>query len=282
MNLLRELFETDFAGLPYCGLTRGENGASVPRDAEVRVHYDFVSNSKFLSCFLSSNHVTDAACEEILTSQSAILSIADAALGWVHGMPGDTASLAPDLRFGGRLFVYHDVLFPSRSDDRLNQLAQLHGTSLKLRGPDYLKARLAVERPRGFILHDARDTNHIARPIAQGLAQRRYPTWFHNFAWDATTKPNELFAIGTKQATTCILIVSPYLLKSRTWNPLEFHRVMSPRLRQPRLLHAIWYHVTAKQVGEFSPLLAEHPALRWELGPKQEESINELHRALRT
>ena len=41
----------------------------------------------------------------------------------------------------------------------------LYGTSLKFRGPDYLSARLALERPRAFILHDVRDRTMWPGPL---------------------------------------------------------------------------------------------------------------------
>ena len=143
-----------------------------------------------------------------------------------------------------------------------------------------LKARLAIDRPRAFILHDARDTNHIARPLAQRLAHRGCLVWFRNFSLENGAQPSSVFADGVKQATCCILVVSPNLLKSPAWNAMEFHRIVAPCLRQPRLLHAVWYGVTNRQVREFSPALAERASLRWNLGPEQETVVKELQRAL--
>ena len=56
--------------------------------------------------------------------------------------------------------------------------------------------------------------------------------------------------------------------------------MVSARLNQPRLLYPVWYGVTAKQVRDFSPVLSEYSALRWDLGPKRENAIAELYGAL--
>jgi hypothetical protein len=158
----------------------------------------------------------------------------------------------------------------------------MYGTSIKFRGPGYVLTRVTVERPRAFIRHDERDTSHIARPLAHGLARRGCLVWFHGFSLNTEAKPSTVFADGVKQAACCILVVSPNMLRSRTWSAMEFHRIVSPRLKQPRLLFAVWYGVTSRQVREFSPALAEHASLRWDLGPEQDAIVRELHRALTT
>lgn len=279
VGFLREYFETDFVGLP-CYRVGPQEGDAL-NGVEVRVHYDFIANAKFLSCYVPPDRPIATVCEELLVREYALLSTADLAIPRVDGLPGDHPSPSAELRFGGRCFVYHEGTLPDSINDRVRVSAALYGTSLKFRGPDYLSARLALERPRAFILHDVRDQNHVARPLVEGLARRGCLVWFHNYSLSSGSKPGAVFAAGVKHATTCILVVSPYFLRNRTWNPVEFHRVVSARLKQPRLLYPVWYGVTAKQVRDFSPALSEHAALRWDLGSKQEDAIAELYGALR-
>ena len=177
MNILREFFETDFAGLPHHTVSDHQR-PEARVDLEVRVHYDFAANSKFVSCFFPAHCDLEAACEDLLVNQYAILAAADSSIEWIHGVPGDVASLSSDLRFAGRLFAYHEDTLPNDVSDRLRLRAEMYGTSIKFRGPGYVMARVTVERPRAFILHDERDTNHIARPLAQGLARRGCLVWF--------------------------------------------------------------------------------------------------------
>lgn len=61
---------------------------------------------------------------------------------------------------------------PGELESPMRQSAARYGTSIKFRGPDYVTARLAIESPRAFILHDVRDSNHVARPLAEGWARR--------------------------------------------------------------------------------------------------------------
>lgn len=230
MNILREFFETDFAGLPHHTVSDHQR-PEARVDLEVRVHYDFAANSKFVSCFFPAHCDLEAACEDLLVNQYAILAAADSSIEWIHGVPGDVAILSSDLRFAGRLFAYHEDTLPNDVSDRLRLRAEMYGTSIKFRGPGYVMARVTVERPLAFILHDERDTNHIARPLAQGLARRGCLVWFHGFSLNTEAKPSTVFADGVKQAACCILVVSPNMPRGPTWSAMEFHRIVSPRLK---------------------------------------------------
>jgi hypothetical protein len=276
--MVREFFEIDFAGVPF-GNVDIPSVADTLLGVEVRAHYDFTTNAKFFACYVPIGRSIDGACDELLRHQHTLLSAGDEASRSIPGHPGDAESPIEQLRFSGRLFVYHEEPVASATCERLARHAALSGISVKFRGPHYAEARFATERPRAFILHDPGD-EHIARTLAHGLARRCCLVWFRGFAVKETDRVSDVFAAGVKQAPTCILIVSANFLKARSANPVDFHRIVSTRLNHPRLLHVIWYQLTEKKVRAFNPALAERSPIRWQLGPEQETSIRELHRLL--
>ena len=66
VGLLREYFETDFVGLP-CYRVGPQEGDGL-NGVEVRVHYDFIANAKFLSCYVPPDRPIATVCEELLPS----------------------------------------------------------------------------------------------------------------------------------------------------------------------------------------------------------------------
>lgn len=180
MATLKEYFDTDFTRVLNVAqpLTVASRSGDDPVQVQARVHFDFDSNTKYVSCFVPETPDPLSVSVALLKDIKQILSIADGAIVQIGFPGGEEARDSRDLRFSGRVFLYTEHRIPSDKAAQLSAEAKGNGLSVQIRGPEYAATRSAWEKPLAFISHDSRDKDLIARPIALGLSKLMCPVWF--------------------------------------------------------------------------------------------------------
>jgi hypothetical protein len=161
MATLREYFDTDFTRVLNSASTAQWRYASIAGDAPVRVHFDFDSNAKFLSCYLPSDACHQAVIDALVDQVNDLLTIGDG-LEVRTNLPGELVRTSLELRFAGRLFIYHEAEIEAATQDLVHTRAVEQGVVVQFRGPQFAAGRARLERPLAFISHDSRDKDLIA------------------------------------------------------------------------------------------------------------------------
>lgn len=278
MATLREYFDTDFTRVLNSAQQVHWASDGVEGDAPMRVHFEFDSNAKFLSCYLPAPACRPAVIDAIVDSVNQWLTIGDG-LEVQTNLPGEEVRASRDLRFAGRLFVYHEV----EVDGAVLEAARTRGlnqqVAVQFRGPQFAAGRARLERPLAFISHDSRDKDLIARPIAIGLAGLMCPVWFDEFSLRVGDRLRESIERGLREARKCVLIITPHFIANRGWTREEFNAIFTRELvERADVILPVWHEVTREQVFEFSPVLADRVAVNWTLGPQ--EAVRRLKRAI--
>lgn len=112
------------------------------------------------------------------------------------GLPGELRRTSPELRFTGRLFLYHEAEIDDIVQDAVRTRALQQNLFVQFRGPRFAADRARLERPLAFIAHDSRDKDAIARPIAVGLARLMCPVWFDEFSLRVSDRLRESIERG--------------------------------------------------------------------------------------
>jgi hypothetical protein len=111
------------------------------------------------------------------------MNVGENTIKLTYTLPGDDHEImAEELPFSGRVYLYLDEEFTSHLRPRLSDLAGTASLKLTIRGPRYAQERSVQERPLGFISHDSRDKNEIARTIAIQLLTMQCSVWYDEFS----------------------------------------------------------------------------------------------------
>jgi hypothetical protein len=278
MATLREYFDTDFTRLLNSAQLVRWRSDGVEGDAPVRVHFDFDSNVKFVSCYLPAAACRADVIEAVLNGVGEWITIGDG-LEVQTGFPGERRRTSRDLRFSGRLFIYHESEVDDALQTAVRARALAQGVDVQFRGPQFADGRAGFERPLAFISHDSRDKDAIARPIAVGLAGLMCPVWFDEFSLRVGDRLRESIERGLREARKCILVITPHFIANRGWTREEFSAIFTRELvERADVILPVWHEVTRDQVFEFSAVLADRVAVNWNLGPQ--EAVRLLKRAI--
>lgn len=278
MATLREYFDTDFTRvLNHTQVAQwrvgGEEG-----DAPVRVHLDFDSNATFLSCYLPAAACREEVIEAVLREVEGWLTAGNG-VEVQTGFPGERPRTSTELRFAGRLFIYHEGEIDDARQTVVRSGALARGINVQFRGPQFAAGRARLERPMAFISHDSRDKDLIARPIAVGLASLMCPVWFDEFSLRVGDRLRESIERGLREARKCILVITPNFVANRGWTREEFNAIFTRELvDRSDVILPVWHEVTRDQVFEFSPVLADRVAVSWSVGAV--EAVRQLKRAI--
>ena len=141
------------------------------------------------------------------------------------------------------------------------------------------KRREHFQKPLAFISHDSRDKVTIARPIALGLQSNLVPVWYDEFSLPVGAKLRESIEKGIKESKKCVLVVTKNFIGNGGWTKAEFDSVFTKEiLEKGNVLLPVWHEVTAREVFEYSPWLANIKAVNWSEGAK--EVVRKLQREI--
>ncbi|MDT3708290.1 MAG: toll/interleukin-1 receptor domain-containing protein [Thiobacillus sp.] len=282
MATLREYYNADFSRL--LSMDREQivsvNGAELCR-ALIRLHCAHDANAFFASAFIPNNPYPLPVCEVVLGGIDAAIAEKDQVE--IHsGHPGASPEEMLDsrsLRFTDRIFIYYDGELSTEQVREIESLVRARKRLPVVRSTRYLHQRTSYERPLAFISHDSRDKDLIARHIAVGLITRVCPVWYDEFSLKVGDRLRESIETGLKECQRCILIVSKNFLANDGWTKNEFDSVFTREILERRdVILPVWHGVTAQEVYEYSPTLANRFAINWAEG--KDQVVAKLHGAI--
>jgi hypothetical protein len=278
MATLREYFDADFNSVLNVANTFQLKSDGNTIECIGRVHFDFNSNTKYISCFLPECDNPVGLCVGILKSLDQILSMADDVE--VQSMlPGEKPMTSKDLLFSGRVFIYSESAIENSLLEKLQGEAKANGVMLQNRSVTFAQKRSELEKPLAFISHDFRDKDAIARPIALGLIKLMRPVWFDEFSLKVGDRLRESIEKGIKECNKCVLILSPNFLSNPGWTKTEFNSIFTRELIEGTdFLLPVWCGVDKKEIFEYSPSLVDRVGVNWNLGV--DEVVRRLYRSI--
>lgn len=140
---LHDLFLDDFDKTRMLGEYHLKSKGKVVYTVEYIILCDFDSKTKYLSVFLPKSDYTFNACQFLLTKYDDILdgNIRSLMEGMVVQFPGESSETFDELKFSGRIYIYHETyLLPARIDSLMKEY-QNKNLSPQFRGRDYLIMR---------------------------------------------------------------------------------------------------------------------------------------------
>jgi hypothetical protein len=186
---------------------------------------------------------------------------------------------ADELPFSRTVFIYSENTISEVNLALLRDFAKQRNIRLRWRSVSFAHERSLIERPVAFISHDSGDKEHIARPLAIRLQQMPCPVWFDEFSLSVGQSLRESIEKGLKETEKCIVILSPNFFANKRWAKVEFNSVFTREIIEERdVFLPIWHNVTAKDVYEYSPSLANRLGIDWSLGV--DEVARQLYREL--
>ena len=231
------------------------------------MYLDFLSGAIYLSFYLTFIEDPFKKCLDIIRS-NAIDSVLKKSGGFSQQVayPKGSTVHASSLKFCGRIYIYSEL---DVTEDELQILineAQKKGLIMQYFGPNWAKQLTSLEKPLAFILHDKRDADSIARPLAIELIN--YPgcvVWFDEFSLKVGDDLRESIEKGIKECKKCILIITPNFLNNKGWGKEEFNAIFTRQLlEESKIILPIWHNVSKHEVYKYSPSLANKLALKWE------------------
>ena len=146
----------------------------------------------------------------------------------------------------------------------LDSIAKDLGITVVLRDDDYRKERGKLMKALAFISHDSRDKELIARPIAQAIHSKLFNVWYDEYSLTIGDNLRESIEKGIKESRKCILILSPNFLNNPGWTKKEFDSIFTKEIiEKDNVILPIWYKVSAEDIYNYSPSLANTVALHW-------------------
>ena len=231
-----------------------------------------------MSCYLPAGACHHDVLDALVDDVNELLTIGDG-VETQMGLPGELSRNSRDLRFAGRLFIYHEAEIDDGVQDAVRTRALEQNVFVQFRGPRFAAQRARLQRPLAFISHDSRDKDAIARPIAVGLAGLMCPVWFDEFSLRVGDRLRESIERGLREARKCVLVITPNFIGNRGWTREEFNAIFTRELVESAdVILPVWHDVTRDQVFEFSPVLADRFAVNWNVGAQ--EAIRRLKRAI--
>ncbi len=269
MATLKQYFDTDFnrvlsAHQPFLFQSK-------PESVEIicRVHYDFDANVTFVSYYIPALRNLVPLCINLIED----LNWAEKMMQDIpvqYGRLGDESILSTDLQFSGRVHLYSETELSTQDLGILKEHGKQLSRSIHFRGPKYALERSKLEKPLAFVSHDSRDKDEIARPLAISLLMMMCPVWYDEYSLKLGTNLRESIETGLKECKKCILILTPNFLSNTGWTKTEFNSIFTREiLERTNIVLPIWHGVTAREVYEYSPSLADKVAIEWSKGIKE-------------
>jgi hypothetical protein len=140
---LHDLFLADFDKTKMLGEYHLTNKDKVVYTVEYIILCDFDSKTKYLSIYLPKSDYTFTACQFLLTKYDDILdgNIRSLMEGMAVQFPGESPETFDELKFSGRIYLYHETyLLPDRIDS-LKKEYENKKLFPQFRGRDYLIMR---------------------------------------------------------------------------------------------------------------------------------------------
>jgi TIR domain len=162
-----------------------------------------------------------------------------------------------DLHFVGRMYLYVEAFLGEAERAELLAAGTERGLSIELRDLQWLEAYNSSTRPLGFLSHDSRDKDNVARPLALELGRLLCPVWFDEYSLKVGDSLSESIDRGIREAPKCILILSPNFLANPGWSKTEFKAIMNRHIAEGSVILPVWHNVTRNDVYGYSSFLVD-------------------------
>lgn len=116
-----------------------------------------------------------------------------------------------------------------------------------------------------FISHATEDKKAVAEPLAQALKHAGLKVWYDQFELKLGDRLRRSIDNGLCESRFGIVILSPSFFKKH-WPQQELDGLAQREEDGQKVILPIWYSVTAEEVREYSPVLADRIAAKWEDG----------------
>lgn len=278
MATLKDYFDTDFTHVLNASRTFQFQSKEGLSEVNTRIHFDFDSNTKYLSCYIQAHSDPLGVFIGLLNNLDKVLEFANG-VEIQSGLPGEEMMSSKALKFSGRIFIYSETTILDTDFNNLSAEALPNGIHLHYRGPKYAEKRSSLEKPLAFISHDTRDKDTVARPIAIGLTKLMCPVWFDEFSLNIGDRLRESIEKGIRESKKCILILSSNFLENPGWTKTEFNSIFTRELVEGTdFLLPVWYGVSKRQIFDYSPTLVNRLGANWETG--ETEVVRRLYKAI--
>ena len=117
-----------------------------------------------------------------------------------------------------------------------------------------------------FISHASEDKEELARPLAYYLMSEGYQVWYDEFELKVGDSLTENIDKGLSECDFAIVILSPNFF-SKKWPKRELAGLAAKELiTGAKVLLPIWHNISAKEILNYSPPLADKLAVSSSLG----------------
>lgn len=261
---LKKLYGTDFDNClkmqkdVFLNSSRGKNTLNTS------ICYDDKAGSKFVAIYIPETNEKLGLCEFILKNMHIVFE-GEGSVEISSQDPLDVKSVSyGKFPFSKRVYLYIDAEITAIEHDALDLIANNADLLLVIRDKQYQEQSNNWKTPLAFISHDSRDKVEIARPIAQALLQQRFLAWYDEYSLKMGDSLRKNIEDGLKKCKKCVLILTPNYLENSGWALKEFDSIFTREMiTKEKLLLPIWHNVTAKDVYEYSPSLADVKAEIW-------------------
>jgi len=130
-----------------------------------------------------------------------------------------------------------------------------------------------------FICHASEDKGSFVRPLAEALKNSHLEVWYDEFSLVIGDSLRESIDKGLSKSRYGIVVLSPAFF-TKKWPIRELNGLVAREMSgENSVILPIWHNITAKQILEFSPPLADRKAVDSKSG--LDSVCNELLKKLR-
>lgn len=120
-----------------------------------------------------------------------------------------------------------------------------------------------------FISHAFEDKEPIVRALAEDLSRLGCKVWYDEFTLKLGDSLSRSIDRGLYESKYGLVILSPAFFRKR-WTEWELRGLVSRELNGEKVILPVWYGVTAREVMEYSPTLADMQAADASALPRSE------------
>lgn len=278
MATIREYFDTDLrshaAHLPW-KITSHDDGSLVV-EVIAKIAYDIEANAKYWYFYVPAVAIQDLyACLGLLFASDDVAAcrlrpegdgivVKKGRIGYSEVQSSST------LQFTKRVHLYLDYDLSPAIRAQLVSEALAAGYFLSIRDREYAQNRTSSETPLAFISHDSRDKDAFVRELAHELAKKSCPVWYDEYSLKVGDSLRSNIERGLKEASKCIVILSPNFFSNKGWVRAEFDSIYSREIvEKQNVMLPVWLGVSEKDVYNYSPRLLDRLGLSSNLGVEE-------------
>lgn len=279
MSTLKEYYAKDF---PYLKLSTEHKAIfinGVEKSYTVQLHYDFNSNAKFVSLYISGGIPPREIISHYLKDINEALKIGNSVEVTSSFSRTEENIKSVELIFTNCIYAYIEENLSETERHNLDVLAKSKNLKLIIRNKKYMQERNRYEKPEAFISHDSNDKKDVAERIAVGLQKLMCPVWYDEYSLKVGDSLRDSIEKGIKEAKKCIIIISPNFLINEGWTKAEFDSIYTREIiEKNNVMLPVWHNVTKEQVYQYSPRLADKVAVK--TNEEMDEIVKKLYRAI--